>query len=525
MQAASTGILQAKLNCVRRSGATVLARDLNNLISRLIRRIAQAPRSWRSYSGITVPCLLVLSGTVIAQDLPNGIKAKESPTAPFVLGLKVQYAPAYQGNGGKPQQPAQIPAAVLPVASSEGAATSSVRRITLEEAQQAASGGANPMVRLGELQVEVAKQNRLGTRSMFFPQINSAAENFHFNKFMGETFQVLRPIKGTIVAVGVPLTQKDQTFVDVTATQPITPLFQIRELYKIARADENIARAKAGMPLSAKASGIEKAYYGLLVAQRQLTLAKLQARETENKWLLASNSAKPVGLAGHDEELIATSNALAIATSKVKELTASLNEMIGLPAGTELELVAPDTRFEEISLQEATDKALAANPEVVEAEQNVVKAKSASRIQKLAYVPTVAVIGGYAYQDGVLPLLPRDFSFVGMVASYTLFDFGKREHTIKGANAQAEMAELAVQLTKAKVVAAVKTSHLEVQRLQQLSQLTRRLASAIEVQQASYEQNSAEVIAAKKARVEAEMFQADLDYREALGKLKTLMGQ
>jgi glutamine synthetase type III len=87
------------------------------------------------------------------------------------------------------------------------------------------------------------------------------------------------------------------------------------------------------------------------------------------------------------------------------------------------------------------------------------------------------------------------------------------------------MAEIALQLTKAKVAASVKNSHLELERSRQLSELTRRLDSAIQVQRASYEENSAEVIAAKKAKVEAEMFQADLDYRQALARLKTLMGE
>jgi outer membrane protein TolC len=139
-------------------------------------------------------------------------------------------------------------------------------------------------------------------------------------------------------------------------------------------------------------------------------------------------------------------------------------------------------------------------------------------------VPVVAVMGGYAYNHDVIPLLPRDFSFIGIVATYNLFDFGKREHTIKGANAQAEMAELAVQLTKAKVAASVKNSHFELQRLRQLSELTRRLASAIQVQKASYEESAVNIVA-KKAKVEAEMFQADLEYRQALAKLKTLMGE
>jgi outer membrane protein TolC len=219
------------------------------------------------------------------------------------------------------------------------------------------------------------------------------------------------------------------------------------------------------------------------------------------------------------------SNLLAIATTKVKELTASLNGMLGWPSDTELQLVPPDPGFENISLKEATDKALAANPEVIEAEQNVVKARAASTIQKLAYVPVVAAMGGYAYNADVLPLLPRDFSFIGLVATYNLFDFGKREHTIRGANAQAEMAEIALQLTKAKVAGAVKTSHLELERLRQLSELTRRLDSAIQLERTSYEKTGAEIAAAKQAKVEAEMFQADLDYRQALAKLNTLMGE
>jgi hypothetical protein len=41
----------------------------------------------------------------------------------------------------------------------------------------------------------------------------------------------------------------------------------------------------------------------------------------------------------------------------------------------------------------------------------------------------------------------------------------------------------------------------------------------------SYEENNVEIIAGKKAKVEAEMFHADLEYREALARLKTLMGE
>jgi outer membrane protein TolC len=485
------------------------------------RRMLGAPNLWLSCAVSPVVCL-VLTGFLIAQDLPTA----PVPQVPLATRapLNLPLAPASQS---QTEQGAQIRDVAFHAAPSEPFITSTgARLITLQEAQQkAAPADSNPMVRLGQLQVEVARQTRLGTVSSFFPQIGSSFENMHFNKFMGQLIQITGPL-GNTRALGAPLLGKNQTFVAVTATQPITPLFQLRELYKINLADERIARAKAGMAAAETASKVEKAYYELLVAQRQLAFAKVKASESEKKWLVASSSsAIPVASAGHDEELIEISNALAIATTREKELTASLNDLLGWPSDTELQLVPPDPGFEEISLKEATDKALVANPEVIEAEQNVVKARSAETVQKLTYVPVVAAMGGYAYQDNVLPLLPRDFSFIGMVATFNLFDFGKREHTVKGASAQAEMAEIALRLTKAKVAASVKNSLFELQRSRQLSELTRRLDSAIQVQRTSYDANSSEATVAKKAQVEAEMFESDLEYRQALAKVKTLMGE
>ena len=168
--------------------------------------------------------------------------------------------------------------------------------------------------------------------------------------------------------------------------------------------------------------------------------------------------------------------------------------------------------------------AAATNPEVVEAEQTVVKARAASKLSKLDYVPDVAVTGGYAYQDNVAPLLPRDFSYIGVIASYDLFDFGKRQHTVKQRSAQLSAAELALQLTKAKVAGSVRSSYFEMKQSRQLSELAHHLASATQVQRASYPEESSEA-ALTSAKVEVEKFRADLEYRQALARLKALMGE
>jgi outer membrane protein TolC len=410
-------------------------------------------------------------------------------------------------------------------AGQDSPATVLARRLTLEDAlQQAATPAANPLVQLAELQVEVARQNRLGTRSSFFPQIGSALENFHFSKFMGEQIQVRRPLLGTTTDLGLPLLGQHQTFAALTVTQPITPIFQLRQLYKINLADERIARAKAGQPISERAANVERTYYDLLIAQRYLALARVDAKSADNvRVRLVSYSATTLALRSASDD-DATSLALVTAANKVRALTASLNDLLGWPTNTELELMPPRFRFERISEKDATAQAVAANPEVIEAEQNVVKARAAVTLQKLAYVPVVAAMGGYAFNDDALPLLPRDFAFVGVIVTYNVFDFGKREHTIKAASTQARMAELALELTKAKVAAGAKTAYLDLQQSQQRSEFARRLDSAIEVRKTSVRDETLESLLAQNLRAEIESLEAEAEYRQALGRLKDLMG-
>ena len=394
-----------------------------------------------------------------------------------------------------------------------------VFRLTLDDAQQAAAGPNNPLVRLGELQVEAAKQHRLGVQGLYYPNVSTFLDNLHLNKQTGEVLAL--PHLG--LALPVNIFAKNSTIFNGTATQPVTPLFSVYQLVKIARADENIARAKAGMPVAEAAMKVEKNFFDLLVAQRELTSAEADAKKVQAKWLTASNSGTPIVSTAQETDMLGAEKAILLSTSKVQELTASLNQMIGLPEGTKLELIPPSPLVEDISQQEATDKA-AANPAVIEAEQTAIKAHAGLALSKLTYVPTVAIFGGYANGNFISnTILPKDFSYLGFVATFTLFDGFKREHGVKEVKAQAEMADLGVQLTKAKVAAGVKSSSLELDRSRQLYQLARRMVSASQFVEASYKPDDPEVVSAR-AKMEADMFRAELEYRQAYARLKAEMG-
>src|SRR5215831_2489761 len=147
----------------------------------------------------------------------------------------------------------------------DNAQDSAERAITLDDAQQRAQVAAAPLMRLGELQVEAARQHRLGVKSMYFPSISAQADYLHLTENPGEIFTVQRPLTGGFLSLPVQAVFQDQHAVNVVVTQPITQLFGVRQLVRIARADENIAKAKADMPVTEIARLVEKTFFELLI--------------------------------------------------------------------------------------------------------------------------------------------------------------------------------------------------------------------------------------------------------------------
>src|SRR5262245_450732 len=178
-----------------------------------------------------------------------------------------------------------------------------VQRITLSEAK--ARAGSGQAADLAQLSIDAAKYHRQAVQADYFPKIDAGFANLHFNKFMGQTIQLVRR------SIGVPLLTKDQTDVYVNLTQPVTPVFKVKQAVNIARDDEVIARAKASQAIAQVETKVEQIYFALLIAQRKQTLAEIKVQMTERHALVQS---------GKD---------LATAESEVAELTQSLNAFVG----------------------------------------------------------------------------------------------------------------------------------------------------------------------------------------------------
>jgi len=377
-------------------------------------------------------------------------------------------------------------------------------RITLDQAKEKAAAAA--MSNAARLSIDAAKYHRQAAQADYFPKLSADFLDLHYNKFMGQTIQLFRR------QASLPLFGKDETVIALTVVQPVTQLLQVKQAVTIARADEGIARAKVAQQAAQMSENVERVYFGLLIAQRRQIVAEKKVEGLDSGSPTARTVAMPSGnRLEHQVALLEAGKELASAESEVSDLTQSLNALLGFSEKTRLVLDVPEPAAETISLPQATQRGVDNSPEVVEAEQTLVKARAASRLSRLEYVPSVAVMGAYiTHPQPVLPLLPNDFSFIGFTATFNIFDFGKREKTVSERNAQVGLAEANVAMVKSKVAANVQKSYFELQSRRKIRDLTRQLA-------AGYQAAALENVSARAA-AEAEMFQAELEYRSAFAQ-------
>ena len=123
------------------------------------------PAGWLHTSHFVVGCLL-FSGLLVAQDAPNNAPALSPVRTTGGALLRSQFTQRAEFNSALLARGADMRPMGVAVTTPESApAPDGPRRITLEQAKQQAAGADNPMIKLGQLQVEAAKQNRLGAES------------------------------------------------------------------------------------------------------------------------------------------------------------------------------------------------------------------------------------------------------------------------------------------------------------------------------------------------------------------------
>jgi outer membrane protein TolC len=394
-------------------------------------------------------------------------------------------------------------------------ADASTRRLTLEEARQLALQN-NQSLALARINVDGKQHATAAARKDYFPKVIGNITYFNFNQDLGSvvTFQrgkfgLLQP--GTIVQ-NVAVANENSTLSTIFLAQPITKLIAVNALTQIARADETAAQAQLDKGTREVLSGVSQAYQGLLGALRIQTALELQVRLLEQ--LHAAQPSPQLQVA-----VLEARQGLLQIRGQVRELTQTLNDLLGLPACTVLEPVDPvpcelPVRCEE----DAVRTALAISPEVREAEQNIAKAEAAMKVAKMAFIPDVNIIGGYANQT-VANYIQPNIGYVGVAGTYTFWEWGKKRDVKRQRDADIALAHQNVRVVSDKVQLEARKAFASYEEAREDLRLANEMAKARKEAEKGTTGQAAFQAKADTTKAELEAMKAEITYRVAHAKL------
>ncbi|MHB1349269.1 MAG: efflux RND transporter permease subunit [Desulfobulbaceae bacterium] len=309
----------------------------------------------------------------------------------------------------------------------------------------------NSGLKIGRAKVTEADEKINSARSQYFPQLTN---NTKYLALSDE--QLVTVPAGSLGNLGgtpfpdhdMGINQSDSTifYSETTLVQPITQLFKIHEANQVARADRGIAGAELKKSENETVYAVHQLYYTLLIAYKEkdaadasLKAAEESMRESEKG--VKSGNVLDVAATAARANLLQSRQALLAAETSISDVTAELNDVLGLPSDTVLEVTEADLpEITELQKAEALEQARDMNGELLAARESVEKARHAAKAAKDEYIPDVTLFAKHGYQDGAA-FLDDNVGIVGIELSWNIFDWGKRKGEIGQRVAQQYQAE------------------------------------------------------------------------------------
>jgi len=434
-----------------------------------------------------------------------------------------------------------LPLLILQIA----AAQSAKRPLSLNEALELARSH-NHDLELARLAVKENKARKEVARAAYFPSIRNESGVLHVTELAG--VQIPAGAFGHSTATG--LIPGESLFIGQGGStsytsgtgllQPITQLLRVKESNRAAAADilsseEQARDAENGILLK-----VRQSYFSILIATASAEAARFEiaaskVKNTEAIQGVADGKLLEVSaLESHASLLDAEHSELSLRL-KIRDQIRELNDMLGLPLDTELELLDEPGGFAlDIPVrQDALRLALAESPKIREAELLVSKARAGYNAAREKYIPDVTGIARYSYQSGV-PLLVHNFGTFGFSMTFDVFDGGKKRAEVEESHLKLQQAEVNLEKTRREVEVQVDAAYNKVEDLASLRSVAMAaFATRKELARVTNEQflrnatlaSNRDEANAKMAQAKASLYEATLGYALAQADALRLVGR
>jgi outer membrane protein TolC len=418
-----------------------------------------------------------------------------------------------------------------------------VRPLTLNEAVHLAIS-QNRALKIARLKVIENEHRKAGEHSDYFPKITNQSNALHITdlQFVEVPVGGFGMVAGIpIPAQGITLPQGKLTFYSsgTQISQPLTQLIRIHQANRIAAAEVAISRDDLRKAENQVALDVHTLYFGILItrlqkqaAEQQSAYAREHLRESEED-ILKGADLKIAAIQG-GASLLESQQAVLTAELQVADLTTELNDLLGLPLDTQLELnPAIPASFDQRPREEYVEAAWSAHPELLAAEEAVRKARAEVIAAKSVYIPDITAYARHSYQVGV-PFLARNFGTFGFYLTWDVFDFGKRRAAVLEREAQLAQSEENLRRLREQIAVGIDRSYHKLQRTRNLVQVANQVVKLRQegerlagnhLTQGVVLMSERRQATAATYRAEAEYLQASLGYLLAWAELELAVGR
>jgi outer membrane protein TolC len=428
-------------------------------------------------------------------------------------------------------------------AAQETGNTTAPRHITLQEVVQLALKH-NHDIRIAGYTVEEKERAKQVAKSSYFPSIRNDSSFMHVTDSqliqirsgsLGSSGGTPIPPENAIISQG----GKNFTTSGTQITQPLTTLLKIRRENDLLQAELEASREKAQLTGNDVALAVHQVYYNILIAQahRSATEARIKASEDlqgERVEQVKFGSRLEQDLIDSRAQLLQAKQEMLSTDLQLSDLKLKLNDLIGQPLTTALDLDPAVSEFQETCpREECVSAALASHPEVLAARAEVQKAEAVVRLAKTdMWVPDVEAFARYSYQENV-PFLARNFGTFGVHFGFDVFDSGRKKAVVQERQAQLSQAkENLAKLTDA-IEVSVQTAFNKLERTQQMLKVSEEVLSLRtesnrvrqqELIRGAALNSQADTATAQEYDAKAFLLQSQLDYFEAHDEVIHAMG-
>jgi outer membrane protein TolC len=417
-----------------------------------------------------------------------------------------------------------------------------VRRLTLAEAVNLAIS-QNRVIKIARLKVAESEQKRAAARANYFPEFKNQSTVFHTTAFQdidipAGAFGVtpnLVPAHDTLINEGGQNFATSGTML----AQPLTQLIRIRQADRISKSEITSSRDEVKKAQTEIALRVHELYFALLAARLQKRAAEqenafAQTRLRESESDVRNGNALRIASIEGRAGVLQSEQAMLTIDLQMSDMNTELNDLLGLPLDTTLELSAVQpAKMEDRPRDEYERIAWAENPEILAAVAVVEQARAGVAAAKSAYIPDVTAIARYSYQNGV-PFVARNFGTFGLTLTYDVFDFGKRRAVVREREAKLAQAEENVARLKEAVSVQVERSYNKVERTKQMllvaNQVVMLRAEGDRLAENQLAQGVVPVSSRRQAsaanyKAQADLLQAQLAYLLAGAELEQTIGR